>query len=212
MSASGAHLGALTIAADRIDSRVRPRLLKEAVVMYQANRRQGTHDTRTRAEVAYSTRKLWKQKGTGRARPGSRRNPVWVGGGIIFGPHPRDYSYAIHRQQRRVATRSALLSMFASRAVKVVDRIELESPRTRLVAQMLRNIGVEGRCLIGTAAHDPKLALAARNLPGVSVARFGDFNAESVLIAGTIVLTADAFRQLQDGEVFVTRRTRAATR
>jgi len=155
-ASSGGSQGDVELDAAAIDSRVRPRLIKEALVMYAANRRVGTHSTKTRAEVAGSRRKMWRQKGTGRARAGHRTSPVWRGGGVAFGPRPRDYSYQINRKQRRLALRSAIFAKLESGEVMVVDDFRVEAPRTKTVAKLLEALGVEGRCLIGTAAIDPK--------------------------------------------------------
>src|SRR5262245_47744885 len=135
--------------------------------MYQANRRVGTHETKTRGQVAGSTKKPWRQKGTGRARAGTRKSPLWRGGGIIFGPHPRDYSYAIPKAKRRLALRSALYSKFRDGEVVVVEGLKTEKPSTRYLAKLLKSLGVTGRCLIGLEALDHNLTLSARNLPGV---------------------------------------------
>lgn len=192
----GEERGYRRVEISKIDGRVRFRLLKEAVVMYRANRRVGTHSTKTRAEVAGSSRKPWRQKGTGRARAGTRKSPLWRGGGVVFGPHPRDYSYAIHRKQRRLAVRSALFSKFQDKEVVIVEGLEVEEPKTKLVARALRALGIQRSCLIGTKGVQRNLVLAARNLPGVQVAPVSDFNAFDVLRAHTIVLTADGFGEL----------------
>jgi len=193
----GEDKGSLEISADSVDCRVRYPLLKEAAVMYLANRRVGTHETKTRAEVAGSTKKPWKQKGTGRARAGTRKSPLWRGGGIIFGPHMRDYSYAINRKQRRLAVRSALLSKLQAGEVVVIDGLNAgDKPRTKPVAAALQAIGVRGRCLLGTGTYDKNLYLSARNIEGVTVAPVKEFNALDVLNARTIVLTRDAFDSL----------------
>lgn len=196
---AGEELEPLALSSEKLDSRVRYRLLKSAVLMYRANRRRGTHATKTRSEVAGSGRKLWRQKGTGRARCGSRKNPVWRGGGTIFGPHPRDYSFSMSRKQRRLALRSALFAKFQGGAVLVLDGLELEAPRTKSVATALRALGVGGRCLIGTAGYDRNLVLSARNLPAVKVSSVRDFNAEDVLEARHVILTPDAFREVSEG-------------
>lgn len=196
--AEGEDKGVVTIEASRLDSRVRPRLLKEAVVMYAANKRLGTHSTKTRAEVRGSTRKPYRQKGTGRARAGTRKSPLWRGGGVTFGPKPRDYSYAIHRKQRRLALRSALLSKLQDGQVLVVEGLQVEAPKTSRVSQMLRALGVTGSCLIGTPRTDRNLVLSVRNIPGVSVSEVRDLNAFDVLKARTLVLTREAFDQLAE--------------
>lgn len=167
--------------------------------MYLANRRVGTHETKTRSHVAGSNKKPWKQKGTGRARAGSRRSPLWRGGGIIFGPHPRDYSYAINRKQRQAALRSALFAKLRAGDVVVLEGLSLDGPKTKTVAKALQSIAADGGCLLGTASHNKNIYLSARNLPGVLVSAVKDFNALQVLNARRIVLLRDAFDALLSG-------------
>lgn len=195
--AEGKELERVRIDSSRIDIRVRPRLLKEAVLMYQANKRVGTHDTKIRGEVAGSNKKPWRQKGTGRARAGTRKSPLWRGGGIIFGPHPRDYSYALPKKMLARALRSALFAKFRDGEVMVVDGLKVEKPRTRTVAALLKSLGIEGSCLIGTAGPSPdrNLVLSVRNLPKVKIAPVGEFNALDVLKAKMILLTREALDQ-----------------
>ncbi len=197
----GEDKGQLVVPADQLDTRVRYPLLKEAAVMYMANRRVGSHETKTRGQVAGSNKKPWKQKGTGRARAGSRKSPLWRGGGTIFGPHARDYSYAINRKQRRLALRSAMYSKFRDGQVIVLEGLHADAPRTKPIAAALKAIGVSGSCLLGTGTHDKNLYLSARNIPGVLVSRVLDFNALDVLKARTVVLTRNAFDVLCAGPV-----------
>ena len=198
----GEDKGELSISSDNLDDRVRYRLIKEAVVMYQANRRVGTHQTKTRADVAGSGKKPWRQKGTGHARSGTRKSPIWRGGGVVFGPHPRDYSYSINKKQRRLALRSALYSKFSSGEVQVIEGLDFENPRTSELAKILRACGLEGqRVLIGTVSSNPNLLLSARNLQKVQVTEIGDFNTLEVLQADCVLLTKDAFDQLASGEL-----------
>lgn len=194
--ADGEEKGTLAVPVGQLDERVRYSLLKEAVVMYQANRRVGTHDTKTRSFVAGSTRKPWKQKGTGRARAGTKKSPLWRGGGIVFGPHPRDYSYAINKKQRKLAVRSALLSKFRDGQVVVLDGLRVEVVKTKPVQKALSALGIRGSCLIGTNGLDKKLALSARNIPGVIVSPVKEFNALDVLKSRTVLLTREAFDSL----------------
>ena len=195
----GKDLGPVLVDAARIDERVRPQLLKDAVVKYQAAKRVGTHDTKTRAEICASNKKPWRQKGTGRARAGTRRSPLWRGGGIIFGPHPRDYTLGLPKGKRRLALRSALYSKFRDGEVVVVDGLKVEAPRTKQVAKALRSLGIAGRCLIGTESIDRNLVLSVRNLPGVRVLPVKDFNALEVLMARTVLLTREALASLVKG-------------
>ena len=167
--------------------------------MYQANKRVGTHDTRTRGEIRGSNAKPWRQKGTGRARSGTRKSPIWKGGGVVFGPHPRDYRFGMNKKQRRLALRSVLMAKLRDGDVKVIDRLEVDTPKTSAVAKILGALGVSGSCLIGTAELDRNLYLSTRNIRGAQVMPVADFNALDVLRAQTIVLTQDALDRLQDG-------------
>ena len=164
--------------------------------MYQANKRQGTHETKTRGRIRGSNKKPWRQKGTGRARSGSRKSPLWRGGGVIFGPHPRDHSYSINKKQRRLALRSALYAKFKSGEVKVVDRLEVSEPKTKQVVQLLKNLGIEGRVLIGAESVERNVLLAARNIARLKLIPLAEFNAFDVLHARTVLLTKDALSTL----------------
>lgn len=198
-NAEGREVDRVTFSAERFDSHQRSKLLKEAIVMYQANRRSGTHDTKTRSEITGSNHKPWRQKGTGRARAGSRKSPLWRGGGTIFGPHPRDYSYRINKKQRRLALRSALFTKFRGGGVKVVEGLEVAVPRTRDLARILKNLGIKDRVLIGIESLDRNLWLSARNITGVTLLPVKDFNALEVLHAGTVLLTRAALTALLEG-------------
>ncbi len=200
----GEDKGELSISSDRLDDRVRYRLLKQAVVMYQANKRVGTHETKTRSQVAGSGKKPWRQKGTGHARSGTRKSPLWRGGGAIFGPHPRDYSFSINKKQRRLALRSALFSKFNSGEVQVIEGLEFEKPATGKLAGVLASCGLEDqRVLIGTSSDDRDLVLSARNLKKVKVSAVSDFNTLDVLQADCILLARDAFDLLESGDLQV---------
>jgi large subunit ribosomal protein L4 len=194
--AEGEDKGSLSVTASLLDRRIRYPLLKEAIVMYEANKRVGTHETKTRGQLAGSNKKPWRQKGTGRARAGSRKSPLWRGGGTVFGPHPRDYSYAINRKQRRAAVRSALLAKFRDGQVVVLEGLAAEGPKTKPVARTLRALGVRGSCLIGTSKVDRNLVLAVRNIPDVMIAPLSEFNARDVLRVRSVVLLREAFDSL----------------
>ena len=197
--AAGKKVGEKSVSTDCLDERVRYRLLKEAGVMYLANKRAGTHKTKTRGEVAGAGKKPWRQKGTGRARSGSRKSPVWRGGGTVFGPRPRDYSYSINRKQRRLALRSAVFGKLQAGEAFVLDGVELTAPKTKTLAAALKACGVERGCLIGTKDYDRNLVLSGRNLPGVQVAPISDWNALDVMNARAIVFLPDAFEAVTDG-------------
>ena len=195
-NASGASAGERELAGGALDTKVRYRLIKDAAVMYLANKRSGTHRAKSRAEVSGSKQKPWRQKGTGRARSGTRKSPVWRGGGVVFAPRPRDYSFSINRKQKRLAVKSALLGKVRDGEVLVLEGLDASAGKTRVVAAALKACGISGRCLIGTAANDPSLFRAARNIPGVQVAPVGEWNALDVVNARTIVLLPDAFELL----------------
>lgn len=195
-SADGKEIEKVQVESGRLDLRVRQRLLKEAVLMYQANKRVGTHETKTRGQVAGSTKKPWRQKGTGRARAGTRKSPIWRGGGIIFGPHPRDYSYSLPRKMRLRAIRSALYAKFRDGQVVIVDGLKLDGPKTKVLAGVLKALGVSRKCLIGTAGIDRNMVLSGRNIADVKIAPVSEFNALDVITAKTILLTREAFAQV----------------
>lgn len=176
-----AEVGTTEVDVKSLGARSPRRLQREAVLMYQANRRAGTHDTLTRAEVNDSKIKPWKQKHTGRARAGFKGSPLWVGGGIIHGPHPRDYSYALPRKELRAATRAALAGKFRDGEVALVDGLALDRPATRRIAAMIKSLGMRGPWLIVVPEHDENVWKSARNVEGVTVVRAADVNAYDLL-------------------------------
>jgi large subunit ribosomal protein L4 len=156
--------------ADSVFGRpVRRTLLHEAVVQDQARDRQGTHKTLRRGEVSGGGRKPWRQKGTGRARVGSTRTPLWRKGGTVFGPQPRDYSFAIGRKKQRHALQMALTVKQSDSQIVVVDSLAIEAPRTKHVASLLSGLELEGRVLIYEPEGSEEFQRAARNIPGVKV-------------------------------------------
>ncbi|MGH7294835.1 MAG: 50S ribosomal protein L4, partial [Polyangiaceae bacterium] len=186
--------GTATVDAAQLGGKVRSRLVHEACIMYEANKRVGTHKTRTRAELAFANKKPWKQNGTGRARAGTRRSPIWKGGGTVHGPTPRDYSYSMPKQSRRRATQSALLSKFRDGEVLLVSALELKDGKTKEVAAALKKLGLQGekRVLVGIPAYDERLLRAARNIAHVEVMPVTDFNAYELLRNKVLVLTKPA--------------------
>jgi large subunit ribosomal protein L4 len=176
---------------------LRSHLLYETVKMQLANRRRGTHATKTRAFVRGGGKKPWKQKGTGRARAGSTRSPIWVGGATVFGPLPRDYSYRLPHSGRRQALCVALSAKNREGRLVIVDRLEVPSGKTRDMAKMLQALGV-GSALIVLPAHDPMLERAARNLPGVKVIETAGVNVYDMLAHEHLVLTAETVKGLEE--------------
>ena len=195
---SGKKVGSYEIDPAELAPAVNKQLLHDAVVMYQANQRQGTFRTKNRGEVAGSTKKLYKQKGTGNARAGARRSGTRRGGGHIFAKRPRDFGWRMPKKALRAATRMALAARLADDEVKLVDGLELGSPKTAVVAKLLKSLGIaEKTVLVAPAKHDDMLWKSARNIDGVSVSPVGDLNAWSLLQPRAVLMTTaaiDAFR------------------
>ena len=167
-------------------------VVHQAVVCQLANARRGTADTKTRAEINASGSKLWRQKGTGRARQGSRRAPHWKGGGVAFGPHPRSYAQRLPRKMRRLALRSALSSTVADDRLLVLDRLEVAAPKTKEMAEILKALGVEGKAMIVLPDMDETVEKAARNLPEVMTVVPSTMNLLDLLSRDRVVMTVDA--------------------
>jgi large subunit ribosomal protein L4 len=168
--------------------------------MYEANRRQGTAKAKSRGEMVGSTRKIYRQKGTGRARMGGIRNPIRRGGGKAHPPVPRDYSYSIGKKAKRKAFHSALLAKFQSNQVMVVDDFKINEPKTKEMARLLEALGVKGSCLIASSGYDRNLWLSARNLAGVQVRPVSELNAYDVLRFERIIFSKDAYDALLGGK------------
>jgi large subunit ribosomal protein L4 len=173
-------------------------VLHQAVRRQQANDRQGTHDTKTRGEVSGGGKKPWKQKGTGHARQGSTRAPQWRHGGTVFGPHPHSYEQKMPRKQRRLALRSALSVKSQDGAVRVVEEIALEAPKTRVIAVLFDQLGAGARTLFVIPEHDLMLEKSTRNLAGVKTILAQNLNPTDVLTADTIVFTRSALTQVEE--------------
>jgi len=173
-------------------------LLHQALRRQQANERQGTHETKTRGDVSGGGRKPWKQKGTGRARQGSTRAPQWRHGGVVFGPHPHSYEQKMPRKQRRLALRSALSAKYQDGAVRVVDEIALDAPKTSTMADLFAQMDAGLRILFVLPEHDLMLEKSTRNLAAVKTILGANLNIEDVLTADTIVLTRAAVTLVEE--------------
>ena len=192
-SGAGEAKGTVDLPASLFEQPVHQQALYEAVRNYLANQRQGTHDTKTRAEVKASNAKLYRQKGTGRARAGSAGSPTRIGGGTAFGPHPRDYSYTLPRKVKRKALVSALSDRAGNDRVNVVEDFEMEAPKTRTVAGMLQAMSLEGRhTLLVLPTEGDAVYKSARNIKGVRVLRSNELNAYTILWADNLVFTKKA--------------------
>ena len=170
-------------------------LVHQAVVIYQGNKRQGTHDTKTRGQVSGGGRKPWIQKHTGRARQGSIRAPQWRHGGTVFGPHPRDYRKALPKRMRRQALKCALSEKIRAGGLLCVDSLDTLDGKTRSMAGLMAGLGISGSALVVTEQAEPAVARAGHNLKQVWTLPVNQLNAHELLRRGTVVITQDALRK-----------------
>ncbi len=191
-------VGTLELSDELFGGRIADHLVWASVVHANAADRRGTHMTKTRGLVSGTGKKPWRQKGTGRARVGEARNPLWRKGGTVFGPQPRSYDYRVPKKVERAALRAALAARLAEQAVTVVDRLALETTKTKAAAEMLKRLGVAGKALIVDVQIDEKLALAARNIAGVRPVASGQLTARDLVGGGRIVVTRAALERLQE--------------
>ncbi|WP_342614892.1 50S ribosomal protein L4 [Peribacillus frigoritolerans] len=173
-------------------------VLFEAIIMQRASLRQGTHKVKNRSEVAGGGRKPWKQKGTGRARQGSIRSPQWRGGGIVFGPTPRSYSYKLPKKVRRLAIKSALSAKALEENILVLESLSFEAPKTKEFVAVLKNLSVDTKTLVVTDGLDEKVALSARNIPGVTVVEADGLNVLDVVSHNKLILTKSAVEKVEE--------------
>lgn len=184
---------AFALPGDYFDGDVNQPVLHQAVKTYLNNQRQGTHSTKTRSFVSGGNQKPWKQKGTGRARAGSTRAPHWRGGGIVFGPHPRDYRTDIPKKVRQLARRSALNARAGDGAVLVVEKLVFEGPKTSRLMELLNRLGVAGRkVLVLTHGHNANVFLSGRNVPNLEVMSYLEASAYDVLWSEAVVVEQGA--------------------
>ena len=195
---TGEAIGTVDLSEELFAAPVNAAVLHQVVTAQLAGRRLGTSDTKTRGEVAGGGRKPYRQKGTGRARQGSRRAPHFTGGGVVFGPHPRSYAQRLPRKMKRLALRGALTAKFGGDAIRVLDAFGLEAIKTRELLGVLGNLKVAGRVLIVSPARDERLDLSARNLPRVAVLLADSLNVVDLLNADTIVIEQTALARLEE--------------
>ena len=195
----GKEVGTYEIDPAAIAPKINKQLLHDAVVMYQANQRQGSATTRSRGEVSGSTKKMYRQKGTGNARAGHRRSGVRRGGGHIFAKKPRDYSYRLPKKALKLATRMAIASKIQDAQIKVIDELAFDAPATKEMAEILKALDLQGSStLVATADLDRNVYLSARNIQDVSVAPVSDLNALSVLAPSCLLVTKAALDAIKE--------------
>lgn len=191
-------VGDIELAPEIFEVEIRPEILQLVVRSQLAARRSGTHATKTRTTVRGGGRKPWRQKGTGRARAGSMRSPLWRGGAIVFGPQPRDYSFKVNKKIRRLALKMALSSRLSEDKLRVVKGIELSEIKTKAFADVADKLGMGGKTLIVAKDADKNLLLSARNIPGVKVLEADKLNVYDVLLYPELILLEGAANDVQE--------------
>ena len=176
---------------------VNEHLVHMAVVQQLANNRQGTQKAKTRSEVSGGGRKPWRQKGTGHARQGSTRSPQWTGGGVVFAPVPRDYSFKINKKEKRAALKSVLTSRVLDNKLIVVDELKFDEIKTKKFQAVMDNLKVK-KALVVIADNDEKITMSARNIPTVKTALVNSINVYDILKGDTLVLTRDAVAKIEE--------------
>lgn len=197
---SGAEVGSYEFDPSELAASINKQLLHDVVVMYQANRRVGTVRTKSRSEVVGSTKKLYRQKGTGRARAGSRRTPIRRGGGHTFAKRPRDFGYRLPKKAVKAATKMALRSKFDDNEVVILDSLEVSEVKTKRIAEMIKAVGLAGESsLLAIPEYDRELWLSARNIPDLKVSPVFELNAYDLLRQHRLIITKDALDRYRSG-------------
>jgi large subunit ribosomal protein L4 len=191
-------VGSVDLSDELFGGRVKTDLIHESVVRANAADRRGTHATKTRAMVSGSGKKPWRQKGTGRARVGEIRNPLWRKGGTVFGPQPRSYEYQLPKKVEKGALRAALTQKLRDGEVTVVDALSVAEIKTKAAVAMLRRLGVDGKALLVDVKPEDKLSLSVRNIEGVRVLASNRVSARDIVNSRRVVLTRAAIERLQE--------------
>jgi len=194
----GQQTGSLELSEVIFGAEVRTDLMHQVVVAHLANKRQGTHKTKTRGEVNGGGIKPYRQKGTGNARQGSRRAPNWPGGGVVFGPVPRSYALKVPKKVKRLALYSALSDKVNEEKLFVLDTLALDTPKTKEIVSILGALNVNGKALIVTAGNDVNVFKSANNIPGVDVLEASGPNVYDILNHGVLVATKDAVSRIEE--------------
>jgi len=198
VNSENAKVGSVEVRDDVFGGRVNAHVMWESVVHANAAARRGTHKTKNRANVSGSGKKPWRQKGTGRARVGEIRNPLWRKGGTVFGPQPRSYDFALPKKVERGALRAALAQKLNDGELVVVDALAAAEIKTKAATELLKRLGVTGKAVLIDVAVDEKLSRSVRNIPGVSLVASGRVTAREVIDARRVVATRQALEKLQE--------------
>ncbi|KGG81003.1 50S ribosomal protein L4 [Caloranaerobacter azorensis] len=195
---SGQQIGDIELSDSVFGVEINEHVLYEAVKNYLANRRQGTQSAKTRSEVRGGGRKPWRQKGTGRARHGSIRSPIWKGGGVVFAPKPRDYSYKLPKKIKRLAMKSALSSKVVNGEIIVLDELKMDRPKTKDMVSILNNLNSKKKALIVMSEKDENVIKSARNIQGTKTTLVNTLNVYDILNCDSFIITKDAVRKVEE--------------
>ena len=194
----GKEVGTMELSDAIFGVEINEHLVHMAVVQQLANNRQGTQKAKTRSEVSGGGRKPWRQKGTGHARQGSTRSPQWTGGGVVFAPVPRDYSFKMNRKEKRTALKSVLTDKVANNKLIVLDKLSFDEIKTKNFVKVLDNLKIEGKALVVLNENDKNVVMSAKNVPTAKTALTSTINVYDILNAKTLVLTQDAVKTIEE--------------
>ena len=194
----GKEVGTMELSDAIFGVEINEHLVHMAVVQQLANNRQGTQKAKTRSEVSGGGRKPWRQKGTGHARQGSTRSPQWTGGGVVFAPVPRDYSFKMNRKEKRTALKSVLTDKVANNKLIVLDKLAFDEIKTKDFVKVLDNLKIEGKALVVLNENDTHVVMSAKNVPTAKTALTSTINVYDILDAKTLVLTQDAVKTIEE--------------
>lgn len=194
----GDQVGEIELNPSVFDVEINETLMHNAVLMHLANRRQGNASTKTRSEVRGGGRKPWRQKGTGRARHGTIRSPLWVGGGTTFGPRPRNYGFTMPKKAKKLAIKSALTSKVKSGSLKILEKLVFEEPKTKEMARVLNSLKAADKVLVVTGESNSSVVKSARNIPGVKTLPAYQLNVYDILNCKNLILTQEAVNRAEE--------------
>jgi large subunit ribosomal protein L4 len=194
----GENIGEVSLRDDIFNTKVNKYLVHQAVKRYLANRRRGTASTKNRSEVRGGGAKPWKQKGTGRARAGTNSSPIWVGGGIVFGPAPRDYSFSLPKKMKVAALKSALSDKLENKEIIIIDKLSLEENKTSKMVEILKNLQAFKKPLIITEKEDSIIALSVRNIKGAQVLPVSKINTYDLINHEKLIITKKALKRIEE--------------
>lgn len=197
LNVKGEVVGSVNLSNDIFEIEPNMPVVHQYVKAYLANQRQGTQSAKTRAEVRGGGKKPWRQKGTGRARVGSSRNPVWIGGGVAFAPKPRDYSQSINKKMRRLAMKSVFSAKASDKELFIIDELKFEAPKTKAVVEMFNNLKIS-KTLVVIDENDKNVVNSVRNIKDAKCATVGTLNVYEMLKYNNLVLTKDALSKIEE--------------